>query len=192
MTKNRLASFVGFLVFALNPNILYLQSTPMTELPLLMFFVLSMYYFIRFLKYDREIMSLIGAAVFGLAASLSRYDGWFLILTEAFVLFLFYVNQRIPLKKLIGKMMLYATPACVGILIWVIWGYLILGDPFYFTTSEFSAKSQQETWLARGELPSYHNILSSLLYYSYTSLITIGAVSSAIAGVGFVYFLLKR
>lgn len=192
LTKNRLASFVAFLVFALNPNILYLQSTPMTELPLIMFFVLSTYYFVRFLKQDHNFLPLIGAAIFGLAASLSRYDGWFLVLTEALVLFLFYVNQRLPLTKAIGKILLYATPAFFGIFIWVIWGYIILGDPFYFTTSEFSAKSQQQAWLTRGELPSYHNILSSLTYYSYTALTNIGVVTTALALVGFIYYLVNR
>ena len=37
LTKNRAASYVAYLVFALNPNILYLQATPMTELPLILF-----------------------------------------------------------------------------------------------------------------------------------------------------------
>jgi hypothetical protein len=41
ITKNKYASFFSFTIFALNPNILYLQATPMTELVLIMFFILS-------------------------------------------------------------------------------------------------------------------------------------------------------
>jgi hypothetical protein len=50
LTKNKGASFFAALVFILNPNILYLQSTPMTELSLIVFFILSSYQFIKFLQ----------------------------------------------------------------------------------------------------------------------------------------------
>ena len=83
ITKSAPASFVAALIFMLNPNILYLQSTPMTELTLIAFSVLSIYFFVRFLYDDKEITSLILAAVFGFCAALSRYDGWLLVLIEA-------------------------------------------------------------------------------------------------------------
>jgi len=79
VTQNRYASFFGFLVFALNPNILYLQATPMTEIPLITFFILSSYFFIKYLYFEDKFTSLIMAAFFGFLATLSRYDGWLLI-----------------------------------------------------------------------------------------------------------------
>ena len=44
VTGSRLAALAGALVFALNPNVLYLQSTPMTE-PLLMALLLMAAWF---------------------------------------------------------------------------------------------------------------------------------------------------
>jgi len=71
LTKNKLASVFGATIFMTNPNVLYLQSTPMTEVPLLMFFTLSSYYFVRFLLDDTRLSALIAAAFFGFLATLS-------------------------------------------------------------------------------------------------------------------------
>jgi len=44
LTRNRWAGLFASLVFMLNPNILYMQTTPMTEMSLIMYFVLSIYF----------------------------------------------------------------------------------------------------------------------------------------------------
>lgn len=208
LTKNRAAATVAALVFMVNPNVLYLQTTPMTELTLIVFFILSSYYFIKYLENDGDLLSLILAAFFGFCAALSRYDGWSLVLTEAGVVVLLYFPWRqIPksLKelrlqfnktfwdKLQGRVILFSTLAFFGIALWLLWGFLILGDPLYFTHSQFSAKSQQHSWLAKGELPSYHHVLSSLSYYTATSMSNIGVVifALALAGFAFLFFYQK-
>jgi hypothetical protein len=180
-TRSTLAAVFGAMVFITNPNILYLQSTPMTELPLLMFFMLSTYYFVLFLQNDKRLLPLIAAAFFGFLATLSRYDGWFLVLVEAGVLVLFYAPKVLrdwrkywPILQ--GKFITFATPAFFGILIWFVWDYLILGDPFYFTNSQFSAKTQQDNWYLRGELPAYHNVGLSILYYMVTAMSNVGVL----------------
>lgn len=192
LTRNNIASFVTFLVFALNPNILYMQATPMTELPLIMFFILSSYFFIRYLKNDSEMLSLLAAGLFGFCATLSRYDGWFLVLFEAFILILMYLPKKIPFKKLAGKLVFFGTLAFFGILIWMIWDYLILGDPFYFTNSQFSAKTQQEAWYIRGELPAYHNIFLAFAYYFITGMSNSGILVYMLAFIGFFAYLFRE
>lgn len=191
LTKNAAASFVAFLVFALNPNILYMQSTPMTELPLLAFFILSIYYFTRYIKNDKEYLSLIFAAFFAFCASLSRYDGWFLVGIEGFILLLMNIRTIKNWQKVLGKIVLFATLAFFGILLWLIWDYLILGDPLYFTNSQFSAKSQQQSWLARGELPGYQSLTNSFIYYVVTSLSNTGVILFLTSVIGIVIFLIK-
>lgn len=192
LTKNKIASFVAFIIFAINPNVLYLQSTPMTELVLIMFFLLSSYYFIKYILNDSHILYLIFAAFFGFCASLSRYDGWFLVIFEAFGLFLLYLKNlrsRELIHELEGKLVLFCTLAFFGVAIWMTWDYLILGDPFYFTNSQFSAKTQQSNWLQRGELPGYHNLTQSFLYYSITAMSNAGVLFFLIAMGGFVMYL---
>ena len=192
ITKNKIASFVAFIVFVINPNILYLQSTPMTELVLIMFFMLSSYYFIKYILNDSHILYLILAAFFGFCASLSRYDGWFLVIFEALGLILLYLKNlrsRKLFHELEGKLVLFCTLAFFGVAIWMTWDFLILGDPFYFTNSQFSAKTQQSNWLLRGELPGYHNIVQSFLYYSITAMSNSGVFSFVIALTGFALYL---
>ena len=189
LTKDKVISFVSFIIFASNPNILYLQSTPMTELVLIMFFLLSTYYFIRFIYNSENIIYLIIAAFFGFCASLSRYDGWFLVLFEAMAIVVLYIGKRKFWREMEGKLFLFSTLAFLGVLLWILWDYLILGDPFYFTNSQFSAKTQQQNWYIRGELPSYHNIFSALYYYFVTSLSNSGFLIFLTSIVGLIIFL---
>jgi hypothetical protein len=206
-TKKQWAAFVAALVFMLNPNILYLQTTPMTELPLIAFFILSSYYFIKFILSENNFNFLILAALFGFCATLSRYDGWFLVLMEAAVLGLMYWPiRRFPTQfgeikkvwnrqnwwKMQGHVIMFGTLAFFGILVWLAWDFLILGDPLYFTHSQFSAKSQQQNWLLRGELPGYKNILQSLLYYLVTAMSNSGVVIFAMTLIGVVVYLFDK
>jgi hypothetical protein len=204
ITKSSYAGLAAALVFIFNPNVLYLATTPMTELVLIVFFILSSYYFVKFLYNPEHTLSLIAAAFFGFCASLSRYDGWGLVLMEAFILFLFYLppltfsrvqkvakeKLKVAYEKLEGRFILFSTLAFFGILLWLFWGFLILGDPLYFTHSQFSAKSQQQNWLAKGELPGYNNILVSIIYYFFTALGNAGILMFVTACIGLIFFLL--
>lgn len=202
--RNKGMAFVASLIFMLNPNILYLQSTPMTEVVLIAFFALSTYYFIRFIESPGDTAALISAAFFGFCAALSRYDGWFLVCVEAGIIGLMYLPwKRIPRsvrefvkgfttenwRRLEGKVVLFGTLAFFGIALWLFWDWIILGDPLYFTHSQFSAKSQQNNWLARGELPSYHNPWLSFVYYTLTAMANTGVVLFVMAVVGVIYFI---
>lgn len=206
ITKSKWVGFVAGLVFIANPNILYLQSTPMTELTLIVFFVLSTYYFIRFIEDQDDLVALIAAAIFAFCAALSRYDGWFLVCAEAGIIGLLYFPwHRVPRSwkefkagfnrelwdKLEGRLILFGSIAFFGIALWLLWDWIILGDPLYFTHSVFSAKSQQNSWLARGELPAYQDVGTSLLYYLVTAMSNIGVLVFLVATVGMIWFAVK-
>lgn len=198
LTHTLLPSFLGTLVFCLNPNILYLQSTAMTELPLIALFTLSTYFLAEYLLDDTKLLSLIKAAFFGLLSTLTRYDGWFLVVFESFTLFFYYgylfikTHQSELKQKLLGLVILFSTLAFFGIGLWILWDWLVLGDPLYFTTSPFSAKSQQQGWLARNELPTYHNLPLSFEYYSQTFTENSGLILTVAACLGLTLFLASR
>lgn len=204
LTKSKLASFVAAVVFMSNLNILYMQSTPMTELPLIVFFILSSFYFVKFLFKKDDVVQLVLAALFAFCASLSRYDGWFLVMFEAGVLCLVYLPwDKIPRRikeiktyfnkdkfsLLHGRLVLFSVLAMFGIALWFGWDYLILGDPLYFTHSQFSAKSQQNEWSIRGMLPAHNNPFLSLLYYSVTAFSSVGVIVYPIAIAGLIWYL---
>ncbi len=206
LTQQRWAGVLAWLVFSLNPGILYMQSTPMTELPLIGFFTLSSYFFIKYLLTDGQrgdfgsgaksdgeysrLMNLLFAAFFGFCATLSRYDGWLLVLAEAAILTVFYlVRGRKYWREMEGKVILYSTMAFLGIGLWLLWAWLILGDPLYFTNSQFSAKSQQQGWLAKGQLPAYQNMGLSFLYYLVTTMNAVGPVTLVMFVIGLTGYL---
>jgi hypothetical protein len=100
--------------------------------------------------------------------------------------------EKWKLKKIEGIMVLYATLAFFGIALWFLWGQVILGNALYFTQSEFSAKTQQQAWLAKGELPAYHNIGLAIAYYFVTSYANAGIVVFFVSVVGIVAFLKNK
>jgi len=190
--KDKLVSFVAFLVFSLNLNILYMQSTAMTELPLMAFFLLSTYFFFKYLLKGEMLMNLTIAAFFAFCASLSRYDGWFLVLAESAILIVHHLLQRSKLRDIEGRFIVFGSVAFLGIALWLLWDYLILGDPFYFTSSQFSAKSQQQGWLAKGQLPTYHDLGLSFIYYTTTVMSNAGIFVFAASVIGFLRFLFAK
>lgn len=207
ITKSKIAGTVAALVFIFNPNILYLQTTPMTELVLIIFFVLSGYHFIRFINDTDDNLALITSAFFAFCAALSRYDGWFLGFIEGVIVLLIYIPwKRFPRKlveiktlfdqsrwhKLQGKAIMFGVIAAFGIVLWLGWDQLILGDALYFTHSEYSAKSQQQSWLARGELPAYGNLIVSFWYYFITSMSNVGVLVFALALAGLLLYIFNK
>lgn len=192
LTRSVPASFIAGGFFISNPNILYLQSTPMTELVLIAFFIVSSYHFIAYIADRSKLVHLVSAAFFGFLASLSRYDGWALVLMQLAVLCIVHFLSRKStekIKKLEGRALIFSTLAFFGIALWIGWGFLILGDPLYFTHSDFSAKSQQNSWYARGELPSYHDLPSAITYYSVTTHANAGAILVALGVLGLLFSL---
>jgi len=96
--QDSVAAFIATLVFMLNPNLLYLQSAPMTESLLIFTFLASLYYFLKWNRYFRH-RDLIFAASWAFLATLTRYDGWFLVICEAKLFTLeysFWVDLLLP------------------------------------------------------------------------------------------------
>ena len=66
------------LLFALNPNMLYLQSTPMTEAMFAAALAALLWATVWF-RDSQSVWAVLAAAAASNAASLTRYEGWFLI-----------------------------------------------------------------------------------------------------------------
>jgi hypothetical protein len=147
-------------VFALNPNLLYLQSAPMTEPVFFAALAALLYFTLRF----RGSQSLVSAAAAGLAclaASLTRYEGWFLIPFVA-VYFLVAARRRRPLAALV-----FGAIAALGPLLWVAHNWWYWGDFFEFIRGPYSAKAIYQRALDAG-MARYrgdHNWGEAWLYY---------------------------
>jgi len=186
---SRAAGVAGFLAFVLNPNILYMQTTPMTELLLIAFQLASAYFFIQYIRDFSKVKPLLLTALFAFAAALTRYDGWFFIFMELGSVALIHLFNRELRKKLTGRFVLLAAPTLFAILLWVGWNYLIFGNAFYFLNSQYSAGTQQQGFLLRNELPAKGHAVLAFLYYLYTVVGNVGSIIFGLAMLGAVLFL---
>src|SRR5258708_1721771 len=84
LSDSKVAAYVGAAAFALNPNLLYLQSTPLTEVLFVALMVASALYLIKYLKFHDPKYLVLGAVLSALQV-LTRYDGWFMVIIEAAV-----------------------------------------------------------------------------------------------------------
>ncbi|MET0979867.1 MAG: glycosyltransferase family 39 protein [Candidatus Saccharimonadales bacterium] len=78
LTNHQLASVVAATIFMTNPNVLYMQSTPMTEL-LLFACMAGMVYGMQQWAITDQSKYLVGAAVAGLMGTMTRYEAWVLL-----------------------------------------------------------------------------------------------------------------
>lgn len=190
LTRDSLCAFLSSLVFILNPNMAYMQSVPMTESLLIFLFIVSCYYLLLWQKSD-SYKYLALAGFFTLLATLTRYDGW-MLLVQMVVVILFIAFQRGGYRKAEGNLVLFSTIALYGVLLWFIWNLLIFNDPLYFATGPFSARAQQLVFEAEGRLFSKGNLLYSSFVYFLTIIRNNGAVLTFIGIIGALVYFLKN
>ncbi len=123
-------------VFLLNPNTLYLGSIPMTEPPLFAALLALLYFTVRF-QATQGYGAVVGAGLAATAATLIRYEGWFLLPFVA-LFFLFTGGQR---KW--SATFLFCALAAIGPVIWLAHNWWYFDDALYFYRGPWSAKAIQ-------------------------------------------------
>jgi len=143
---DRIAGAVALAAFALNPNVLYMQSIPMTETVFFAAFALALYCMVAFWD-DGWLIAAAGAGAGILAASLTRYEGWFLI--PFVTLFFFLTGGSIRWAAAI----VFTAIASAGPVAWLahdLWHY---GDPLAFYRGPWSAIAIYQRALESGMQP---------------------------------------
>ncbi len=164
LNVNILGRIAGVAIFALNPNILYLQSTAMTELLLLATMMTGSYYFFLWFKEGDNTM-LIRSGFWIMLSTLVRYDGWFLFAMATGLLVL-YIWKNKGYRAAEGSFIFFCSLGGVGIVAWLLWNLVIFGDPLYFAFGPFSAHTQQLNFAVNGLLSTQHNIFLSTKIYT--------------------------
>lgn len=169
-------------LFALNINVLYLQSTAMTELMLLGTMTAAAYYLLLWFR-SENIFFLVVSAFWTMLSTLVRYDGWFLLFfsTALVALFVWY-RKGYAIGE--GVTVFFFTLAGAGIVAWLAWNLLIFRDPLYFAFGPYSAHAQQEQLLAAGVLPTKGDLMASLRIYTYAMAYNVGALTLLFGIVG--------
>jgi len=178
-TESAAVALASLGLFALNPNLLYLQATPMTEPVFLAAFMALLYFTVRFGS-TQSLRDVIGAAVASLAASLTRYEGWFLI---PFVTLYFLLAAR---RRRVAVGLLFGAVGVLAPLLWLGHNWWLYANPLEFFNGPFSAKSIYQRQLDQHmtPYPGDHNWTSALHYFGAAGVLSIGwgATSAAIAG----------
>ncbi len=139
----RVAAWTAALVYAANPNLLYMQTTAMGEAVYLAFFIWAVVYFVESMRGDRRALTKCGLCL--AAACLTRYDGWFLAAAMAAVVMLSaFLTSKAPEndarrhRVAIVKFLLLALAAPA---LWLAYNGLVYRNPLEFENGPYSAKA---------------------------------------------------
>ncbi len=185
ITGKKFNAFIGASILVFSLNLLYEQSTPLTEPIFLINFIFSVLYFIRYIKYQR-VQDLIYSGLFGGLQCLIRYDGYFATGTE-FLLIIFnqYFVRKISFFKALGEGLVMYLPSIAAIFLWLLWNFILKGNFLYSFFGHGSAYNQQSSMAI---LITRHNLWLSLKVYLFDVLDVNGIILSILAVIGLVCF----
>jgi hypothetical protein len=154
--------WVAAILYAANPNLIYMQATAMGESLYLAFFIWAVVYFAEFaqggVKAERALTKC-GLCLFG--ACLTRYDGWFL----AVVLVVCVVIASPPFDSAQGKLLAkdarngaprpsltscrmvlakFILLAAAGPALWLAYNAVVYRNPLEFANGPYSAKAIEQ------------------------------------------------
>jgi hypothetical protein len=177
-----LGRIIGVGVFIANLNILYMQSTAMTELLLLATMTAGVYELMLWHKTE-DTRNLILSSFLIMLATLIRYDGWFLLVYAACLVILRMIKKK-GFKAAEGMFFFFCTLAGFGIFLWLLWNLLIFKDPLYFIFGPYSAHAQQAQLEQAGVLLTKGNLFLSLKLYFYALVYNTGAFTLFLGMIG--------
>jgi hypothetical protein len=194
ITGRVIAAAAGTAVFALNPNMLYMQSTPMTEMLMFATMMGAVYGLLRWAQTDDSnrfhALYLLGAGLSALMCALTRYEGWTLgVALTGMVLYcsLPRLNAITRDKWQIteGQVLAFGILGATGPLAWMAWNMTIFGDALAFQNGVYAKPSN---WVSIGELPVHH-LWISFNTYLIAATDTVSTPVAVLAVIGLVVYL---
>lgn len=166
-------AWLAALVYALNPNLLYMQATALTEPLYLAFFIWALVYFAEFLRTASTGEGVLGSksaeranlwkcAACIACAEMSRYDGWFLALAIGAIVGVMAIRRwddgtlrRTALKFLL---VLAIAPA-----IWLVYNAAVYKNALEFANGPYSARGIEDR--VGAPYPGHHNVWVASEYF---------------------------
>jgi hypothetical protein len=153
------AAWIAVLIYALNPNLLYMQSTAMGESLYLALFIWSAVYFAEFVRLTRDDPERAGSSLkkYGFmvsAAMLVRYDGWFLaaIIASSTVLLLWRMRPYAPPLRRGLRNFLLLTGGTAAL--FLVYNQIAFDNALEFANGPYSARAIQQR-SKTATMPSY-------------------------------------
>jgi hypothetical protein len=188
------AAYLAAAIFALNPNLLYMQTTAMNEPLFLAFFAWAIVYFDAWLSALSSATQVIGSkdksaerALEGCGIALAggaatRYDGWFFgAVMGALVLWAFLkwwrstsdaARRRSMTKSLVEFLLLNALVP----VFWLAYNHRVSGHAMDWANGPYSARAIAERTTARGAAPypGKDHVFTAALYFLKAAKLNVG------------------
>jgi hypothetical protein len=191
LTDSRLGGYTAALVFGLNPGVLYLQSTALTELLMYAALLLAVLGVLKWLKTDNYNFLML-AAFSTFALTLTRYEGWVMAIVLVAVVVYSCIRRGFPFakgdQKGQGLTLTFMSFALLGIVAWMVWNGLIFGDPMNWVKGEYSSSEQVSTQ----QLTQVGDLQASVMTYYYGMLGNMPVVLMIAALAGLVVLFIRE
>jgi len=192
------AGYAAAAIYALNPNLLYLQTTAMNEPLAMAFFVWSLVYLDEFLRATssvagsgmeparlrpRRALEYCGITMAG--GALTRYDGWFSAILLGVVLAVAFFRwwtrldnpplRRSAMKSFVEVLLLNALVPVY----WLVYTWAVSGNALDFINGPYSAKAIALRGTARGAppYPGQGNVLTAAQYFLKAAQLNMGTAA---------------
>jgi hypothetical protein len=145
----RISAWLAAIIYAANPNLLYLQTTAMTEPLYLTLFIWALVHFSEFVRSTGETTSrapsssLTKCGLCLAAACLTRYDGWFLagVMSMAVGMVVIRSGKVRTLGSALARFVLLAAAAP---LLWLGYNAIVYDNPVEFANGPYSAPAIEQ------------------------------------------------
>jgi 4-amino-4-deoxy-L-arabinose transferase-like glycosyltransferase len=178
---SRLTAWVAALIYALNPNLIYLQATAMTEPLYLALLIWAVIHFSEFAQCgaadpDRARRALEKCALLVAGAMLVRYDGWFLAALIAIAASIVAGRKRPIASPLRQGLLRYLLLTGAVPILWLAYNNAAYGNPLEFANGPYSVHAIQQrsltlTWTS---YPGEHSPRTAALYFLKISRLNLG------------------
>jgi len=187
LTGNNIAAIVGWALFAFNPNILFLQTTAMSE-PIFYAFIIITFYYLQRLTEDWERMDIVKASFFMMCAVATRYEGWVLMFFFTLIVFYIYLRKK---HKPFKYSFTFSSLSLAFIFFWLWHNWNQYGDPLEFQRGKYSLLHHAMVFLNANLLPTKDNLEISIEYFSKAVWINTGWFTVIIASAGIILYAVK-
>lgn len=183
MRLPRGAAWLATAIFALNPNLLYLQSAAMTEALYLAAFIWALVFFLQFRArvFENEgslTVPLVKCAITLSAAMLTRYDGWFLsgVIGLAVWVTAFAAARR-KTRGLFKPVAIFTLLCVLAPAAWLFYNYKVYRNALEFANGPYSARAISMKMSGSGAImhPGWHDWREARAWYNKSARMNLGA-----------------
>jgi Dolichyl-phosphate-mannose-protein mannosyltransferase len=187
LTGRRVSALAGSLVFMASPGVLYLQSTPMTELPMYACMAGIVYGLQRWMQSD-DYRVLLATGVVALLGTLTRYEIWVILAAITPLLAFAAWHKGYDRVGVEGITLAFLFVGALGIAAWLAWNQLIFGNALSWEDGKYAKPS---LWISNEDVAVGH-WLTAVKTYWYAVVDNLGATTVLVTAAGLLLLLARQ